>query len=229
MAGRRSAAPRPPIIAQKIIIDSKFWVSVIAIAPNPYPKSPRIYAFFLPIKSPILLPTSMKAADTSASRAIADCTPLTVVCKSLTTDEIETFIKEVSMTSTNIAAAKRSERVVVGLLSFFSSATIIIPPLYTWVRSTPQPASSHTYHRCTYPWCTRSHCRNPYLPGTQEQRTCRLRSCRYSTDCASCTPSRGGLHSSAAATPPMPSDASAPPTRAAPINLSALPREMLPL
>src|SRR5918993_257606 len=160
----------------KITIDSKFWVNVIAIAPNPYPKSPRIYAFLLPIKSLILLPTSMKAADTSASRAIADCTPLTVVCKSLTTDEIETFIKEVSMTSTNIAAAKRSERVVVGLLSFFSSATIIIPPLYTWVRSTPQPASSHTYHRCTYPWCTRSHCRNPYLPGTQEQRTCRLRS-----------------------------------------------------
>src|ERR687897_3312743 len=119
MAGRRSAAPRPPIIAQKIIIDSKFWVSVIAIAPNPYPKSPRIYAFFLPIKSPILLPTSMKAADTSASRAIADCTPLTVVCKSLTTDEIETFIKEVSMTSTNIAAAKRSERVV-GLFSLLT-------------------------------------------------------------------------------------------------------------
>src|SRR5215212_6638337 len=33
----------------------------------------------------------------------------------------------------------------------------------------------------------------------------------------------------AAATPPMPRDASVPPTRAAPINLSALPREMLPL
>src|SRR5215208_2336586 len=39
-----------------------------------------------------------------------------------------------------------------------------------------------------------------------------------------------GLHSlSAAATPPRPSDASVPPTRAAPINLIALPREMLPL
>src|SRR5688500_3119713 len=33
----------------------------------------------------------------------------------------------------------------------------------------------------------------------------------------------------AAAASPMPTDARAPPTRAAPINLSALPREMLPL
>jgi len=39
-----------------------------------------------------------------------------------------------------------------------------------------------------------------------------------------------GLHSSsAAATPPMPSDDSVPPTRAAPINLSALPRVRVPL
>src|SRR5919107_678496 len=37
-----------------------------------------------------------------------------------------------------------------------------------------------------------------------------------------------GLHSSSAAATP-PSDPSVPPTRAAPINLSALPREMLPL
>src|ERR671921_1292548 len=37
-----------------------------------------------------------------------------------------------------------------------------------------------------------------------------------------------GLHSSSAAATP-PSDPSAPPTRAAPINLSALPRERLPL
>jgi hypothetical protein len=40
-----------------------------------------------------------------------------------------------------------------------------------------------------------------------------------------------GLHllGAAAATPPKPSDPSAPPTRAAPINLIALRREMLPL
>jgi hypothetical protein len=38
-----------------------------------------------------------------------------------------------------------------------------------------------------------------------------------------------GLHRSSAPASPMPSDASVPPTRAAPISLSALPREMLPL
>ncbi len=49
----------------------------------------------------------MKAAETSASSAIADCTPLTVVPRSLTTAEIDTFINEVSTTRTNIAAASR--------------------------------------------------------------------------------------------------------------------------
>jgi hypothetical protein len=43
-----------------------------------------------------------------------------------------------------------------------------------------------------------------------------------------CFPSRLQPLGSAAASP-MPSDASVPPTRAAPISLSALPREMLPL
>jgi hypothetical protein len=38
-----------------------------------------------------------------------------------------------------------------------------------------------------------------------------------------------GLHSSSAAASPMPRDASAPPTSAAPINLSTLPRERVPL
>src|SRR4051812_39217737 len=47
----------------------------------------------------------MNAAETSASSAIADCTPLTVVSRSLTTDEIDTFISEVSTTRTNIAIA----------------------------------------------------------------------------------------------------------------------------
>jgi hypothetical protein len=49
----------------------------------------------------------MNAADTSASSAIADWTPLTVVCRSCTTAEIETFISDVSTTSTNIAIANR--------------------------------------------------------------------------------------------------------------------------
>ena len=49
----------------------------------------------------------MKAAETSASSAMADWTPLTVVSRSRTTAEIETFISDVSTTSTNIAIANR--------------------------------------------------------------------------------------------------------------------------
>ncbi len=60
-----------------------------------------------PIRSPTLLLIRMKAADTSASRAIADWTPLTVVPRSCTTAEIDTFISDVSTTRTNIAAASR--------------------------------------------------------------------------------------------------------------------------
>src|SRR3954452_13055448 len=61
-----------------------------------------------PIRSPILLPMRMNAAETSASSAIAPWTPLTVVSRSSTTLEIETFINDVSTTSTNIAAASSS-------------------------------------------------------------------------------------------------------------------------
>jgi hypothetical protein len=52
----------------------------------------------------------MKAADTRASSATADWTPLTVVSRSLTTAEIDTFINEVSMTNTNIAIARKIPR-----------------------------------------------------------------------------------------------------------------------
>src|SRR3954453_10635894 len=52
----------------------------------------------------------MNAADTSASSAIAPCTLLTVVSRSSTTLEIDTFISEVSTTSTNIAIASSSAR-----------------------------------------------------------------------------------------------------------------------
>ena len=61
-----------------------------------------------PIRSPTLLLIRMNAADTNASSAIAACTLLTVVSRSLTTDEIDTFISEVSTTSTNIAIASRT-------------------------------------------------------------------------------------------------------------------------
>src|SRR3954469_4970511 len=64
------------------------------------------YAFLRPIRSPTLLPMRMNAAETRASSAIADCTPLTVVPRSFTTAEIDTFINDVSTTSTNIAIAR---------------------------------------------------------------------------------------------------------------------------
>src|SRR3954465_12871446 len=63
-----------------------------------------------PKRSPILLPIRMNAADTSASSAIADCTPLTVVSRSSTTEEIDTFISDVSTTRTNIAIASSRPR-----------------------------------------------------------------------------------------------------------------------
>ena len=62
------------------------------------------------MRSPILLPMRMNAAETRASSAIADCTPLTVVPRSCTTAEIDTFISDVSTTSTNIAIASRMAR-----------------------------------------------------------------------------------------------------------------------
>src|SRR3954452_5430110 len=49
----------------------------------------------------------MNAADTSDSIATADWTPLTVVSRSRTPAEIETFMNDVSMTKTNIAAARK--------------------------------------------------------------------------------------------------------------------------
>ena len=50
----------------------------------------------------------MNAAETSASSAMADCTPLAVVSRSVMTAEIDTFISDVSTTRTNIAAASSS-------------------------------------------------------------------------------------------------------------------------
>src|SRR5215203_3741152 len=62
------------------------------------------------MRSPTLLPIRMNAADTSASSAIADWTPLTVVSRSCTTEEIDTFMIDVSTTSTNIAMASKTAR-----------------------------------------------------------------------------------------------------------------------
>src|SRR5918994_1750414 len=98
------------MMAQKTMIAKRFWASVIAPAPMAYPRRPSTYARLRPMRSPTLLPIRMNAAETSASSAIADWTPLTVVSRSRTTDAIDTFISEVSTTSTNIAIASRMAR-----------------------------------------------------------------------------------------------------------------------
>jgi hypothetical protein len=70
-----------------------------------------MYARLRPIRSPILPPIKMNAAEKSASSAIADWTPLAVVSRSRTTAEIDTFMSDVSTTSTNIAIARRTASV----------------------------------------------------------------------------------------------------------------------
>ena len=75
----------------------------------------------------------MNAAETSASSAIADWTPLTVVPRSLTTAEIDTFIIDVSITSTNIAmankmASRRLPAASSGIL-VLAAASIRCPPI----------------------------------------------------------------------------------------------------
>src|SRR3954447_20304932 len=107
MAGNSNDAPNPPRIAQKTMMVLRLWASVIARAPTAYASRPRTYARLRPIRSAILLPIRMNAAETRASSAIADWTPLAVVSRSLTTAEIDTFISEVSTTRTNIAIARR--------------------------------------------------------------------------------------------------------------------------
>src|SRR5262245_46096191 len=67
----------------------------------------------------------MKAADTSASIATAAWTPLTVVSRSCTTAEMDTFMNDVSMTNTNIAAARKTP---ISRLPFaFSSGSMPTP------------------------------------------------------------------------------------------------------
>src|SRR5215218_6766409 len=62
------------------------------------------------MRSATLLLIRMNAAETSASSAMAPWTPLTVVSRSSTTAEIDTFMIEVSTTRTNIAIASSSAR-----------------------------------------------------------------------------------------------------------------------
>ena len=109
IAGSSSEAPSPPMIAQKMMIAVTLWARVIATAPIAYPSRPSTYARLRPKRSPTLLLIRMNAAETSASSAIALWTELTVVSRSSTTAAIDTFISDVSTTSTNIAAASTSD------------------------------------------------------------------------------------------------------------------------
>src|SRR4051794_22597402 len=95
--------------AQKTMIAVRLWATVIATAPIAYPTRPSTNARLRPTKSPILLLIRMNAAETRASSAIALWTALTVVSRSRTTDAIDTFMSDVSTTSTNIAAASTSD------------------------------------------------------------------------------------------------------------------------
>src|SRR6201987_1095236 len=88
----------------------------------------------------------MNAEETSASKAIADWTPLAVVCRSRITAEIETFISDVSTTSTNIAIASRIARrfVLPGVTD--SSAVVVAvtraPSLPARLNAAPSPQYS---------------------------------------------------------------------------------------
>src|SRR4051812_28230508 len=96
--------------AQKMMIAVRPCANAIATAPIAYPSSPSVNARLRPIRSATLLPIRMNAADTNASSAIAPWTLETVVPRSSTTLEIDTFISDVSTTRTNIAMASNRAR-----------------------------------------------------------------------------------------------------------------------
>ena len=113
-------------------------------------------ARFRPMRSPILLLIRMNAAETNASRAMADCTALAVVLRSLVTAEIDTFMSEVSTTNTNIAieSSTISRRLPEPATSTFPSASV--GPIYVRLAS---PARGE--RRAELPRTTPSRSRRP--------------------------------------------------------------------
>ena len=107
MAGRRSDTPSPPMIAQKMMMAADALAERHRQRPDRVGQEPEDVRPLAPMRSPTLLPIRMKAAETSASRAIADWMLLTLVPRSATTAEIETFMIDVSTTRTNVAIASR--------------------------------------------------------------------------------------------------------------------------
>src|SRR4051794_12380535 len=107
------------------------------------------------MRSATLLLIRMKAAETSASSAIADWTPLTVVSRSSTTAEIETFMSDVSTTRTNIAAASSAANSELGGFrpepEMLASVLIGPPTAASEQVLAPPPAASLVRHRSASP------------------------------------------------------------------------------
>ena len=84
----------------------RFGLSAVISEPSPYTARPSPKARSRPRMSPSFAPTSMNAAITSVYIVIALCTPVTVVFRSATICEIETFITLESSTMMNWADAR---------------------------------------------------------------------------------------------------------------------------
>ena len=106
IAGITSTAPSPSIPDQPISSTVRFGLSDVISEPSPYTARPSANAWSRPRMSPSFAPTSMNAAITSVYIVIALCTPVTVVFRSDTICEIETFITLESSTMMNCADAR---------------------------------------------------------------------------------------------------------------------------
>src|SRR3954463_5528928 len=120
---------------------------------------PTTNARLRPNRSPTLLLMRMNAADTSASIATADWTPLTVVSRSWTTAEIDTFMNDVSITNTNMAAARRipcrGTPLELGAESRLSTAANV--PLLAAFRLGPRGTTATTELSSTWAGRSRGH------------------------------------------------------------------------
>ena len=154
IAGSSSDAPRPPMIAQKMMIAVRLCARVIARAPVAYARRPTTYALLRPNRSPILLLIRMNAAETRASSAIALWTELTVVSRSLTTAAIDTFISDVSTTRTNMAAASTTESRE--LPSFGETSTVASPVTTRLQRCARERSRDLEPAWCRSPWRTQA-------------------------------------------------------------------------
>ena len=106
IAGITITAPIPSMSDQPIRSTVRFGLSAVVSDPQAYTARPMAKIRSRPNMSPSFAPTSMKAAITSVYIVIALCTPVTVVFRSSTICEIETFITLESSTIMNWADAR---------------------------------------------------------------------------------------------------------------------------